>query len=76
LIHDVQIFAKKAANVNEPPVINAPLLFAAEELPELSTIIKRNFSAEGDIEKVSCTWKWTIDERCINMPLFHYSPDH
>ncbi|CAO3589773.1 unnamed protein product [Absidia cylindrospora] len=51
LLTDVQVFAKRVANVDEVPIINAPLLFAAESNPELKQIIKRNFSAEDDIEK-------------------------
>ncbi|KAI8331740.1 isoprenoid synthase domain-containing protein [Chlamydoabsidia padenii] len=51
LHHDVQNFAKNAASLNEPPIINAPLLFAAQEIAELNTIFNRNFNMDGDIEK-------------------------
>ncbi|KAI8098968.1 solanesyl pyrophosphate synthase [Halteromyces radiatus] len=51
LMNDVDTFAKQAANVNNPPNINAPVLFAAEEIEELKQILERNFSGAEDIEK-------------------------
>ncbi|CAO3623157.1 unnamed protein product [Cunninghamella echinulata] len=50
LINDIQVFAKKAANMDNIP-INAPLLFASEEFSELKQLIKGNFADEGDLEK-------------------------
>ncbi|CAO3645281.1 unnamed protein product [Cunninghamella blakesleeana] len=50
LISDLQVFAKKAATLDHLS-INAPLLFASEEFPELKQIIKGNFSHEDDLEK-------------------------
>lgn len=48
-------FSDTAANVERklPSAwINAPVLLAWKELPELGPLIKREFSEEGDVEQV------------------------
>lgn len=39
-----------AVTLAVPGLATAPVLFAAEEYPELNKLIKRSFSKEGDIE--------------------------
>jgi hexaprenyl-diphosphate synthase len=36
----------------EPGLATGPVLYAAEEYPELQQLIQRNFTQEGDIELV------------------------
>lgn len=53
---DVVQFSKLAANTKRtiPEAwINAPVLIAWKEYPELGPIIERQFSQEGDMEKVN-----------------------
>lgn len=55
MFDDIRSFSSTAANVNKKVAsdwINAPVLLAWEEFSELGPLIKREFSEEGDIEKV------------------------
>lgn len=55
MIDDVRDFSTTAANVDKKSAsawINAPVLLAWEEAPELGPLIKRRFSQEGDTEQV------------------------
>lgn len=57
LISDVRDFSTTAANIDRklPSAwINAPVLLAWDELPEMGPLIKREFNEEGDVEKVFC----------------------
>lgn len=48
-------FSTTAANIDRklPSAwINAPVLLAWDELPEIGPLIKREFSEEGDVEQV------------------------
>lgn len=54
LISDVRDFSTTAANIDRklPSAwINAPVLLAWDELPEMGPLIKREFNEEGDVEK-------------------------
>jgi geranylgeranyl pyrophosphate synthase len=55
LIDDVRDFSTTAANIDKKLAsawINAPVLLAWEESPELGPLIERGFNHEGDKEKV------------------------
>lgn len=58
MIDDLRGFSQSAANidkkllVNSGNWINAPVLLAWEEFPELGPLIEREFDQEGDTEQV------------------------
>ncbi|ORX63154.1 terpenoid synthase [Hesseltinella vesiculosa] len=51
LTSDIQQFAKASTSMDRAPVLSPPLLFAAEEIPELNEIIDRQFEQADDLEK-------------------------
>jgi hexaprenyl-diphosphate synthase len=55
LVQDTLDYEAGGENV-EPGIATGPVLFAREEHPELQTLIRRNLTADGDIELVSSHW--------------------
>ncbi|GAA5804957.1 solanesyl pyrophosphate synthase [Helicostylum pulchrum] len=54
LFDDIRAFSASAADINKKTAstwINAPVLLAWEEFPELGPLVERGFAEEGDIEK-------------------------
>lgn len=53
LTGSASILGKPALNDLKSGVATAPVLFAAEQQPELCTLIRRKFKSAGDLDRVS-----------------------
>ncbi|KAI8069560.1 isoprenoid synthase domain-containing protein [Gongronella butleri] len=51
LSHDIRQFAKETGKMDRAPSVCTPLLYAAEEFPELNQIMERQFGHAEDLEK-------------------------
>ncbi len=59
MIDDLLDFTGSSLQLGKPAAVDlslglatAPVLFASEEFPELTTLIARKFQKEGDVQKV------------------------
>lgn len=79
IVDDILDFTQTSGNLGKPAmadmslgIATAPILYAAEERPELKPLIKRRFKKEGDIDK---TVRYVMStqgvERSYALALFH-----
>ena len=63
LTGSASILGKPALNDLKSGVATAPVLFAAQQQPELSTLIRRKFKGSGDLDKVR---DWRASSSCTS----------